>query len=259
MNNHKLHEYVKPVEKGFPIKFAKGVGAFRIHWHEYIELLYYLDDGKIFCNGKTFEPKRGEVIIANSTELHSTVYGSFYCLRVSPSFFLDIQINGVCFINCIPADKIIDECFEKINMEYQSKSIGYDMEVKSLVYHLMRHLLVNYKGKDKTKRANTDIVIEALGFIADNYKDKITTEMICEHFHVSKNYFCRIFKNSVGYSPTEYINKHRIEKAAELLLFTSDSVANVATTVGIDDPNYFTRLFKRFFYMSPREYKRNNV
>ena len=47
-------------------------------------------------------------------------------------------------------------------MEYQSKTIGYDMEVKSLVYHLMRHLLVNYKENDKSKKVSTDIVIDAL-------------------------------------------------------------------------------------------------
>ena len=71
--------------------------------------------------------------------------------------------------------------------------------------------------------------------------------------------FSRIFKSYVGHSPTEYINKYRIEKAAELFLCDSNSVTSVASAVGIDDPNYFTRLFKRFFNMSPREYKRKKL
>ena len=61
MNDRKLYEKVKPVEKGFPIKFARGASAFRMHWHEYIELLYYLEDGKVFCNGKNFLVNNGFV------------------------------------------------------------------------------------------------------------------------------------------------------------------------------------------------------
>ena len=98
MSNRKFYEKVKPVEKGFPIKFAKGSGFFHVHWHEYVELLYYLSDGKTFCNGSNLDMKAGQLAVINSSELHSTVEGSFYCMRIAPSFFSDLRVSDVYFV-----------------------------------------------------------------------------------------------------------------------------------------------------------------
>lgn len=259
MSNRKFYEKVIPVEKGFPIKFTKSSGFFHTHWHEYIELLYFLSEGEIFCNGKNLDMKSGELAVINSTELHSTIEGSFYCMRIAPSFFSDLNTSDVYFINHIPCDSVIKDCFERIYSEHNSKELGYDMEIKSQAYHLIRHLCVNYASKDKSKSVMVDMVIEALGFIADNYTEKLSTSDICTHLHMSENYFSHTFKNAMGFTPVEYINKYRIEKAAELLATTGKSVTEISASVGISDTNYFSRLFKRYFDISPREYRKNNI
>ena len=62
-------------------------------------------------------------------------------------------------------------------------------------------------------------------------------------------------KKAVGKSATEYINEYRIEKASILLKNTDESVSRVATDVGYDDLNYFSRIFKRIMGMSPVKYR----
>ncbi len=256
MGDQRLYEKIVPVEKGFPIKFARGNGAFPIHWHEYIEMLYYLNDGKVFCNGKSYDMRKGDITIVNSAELHSIIEGEYYCLRISPSFFSDVDTAECYFVNYIPCDTELSDCFEAVFREYNEKGVGYDIEVKSIVYHLIRILLVKYANNKNPKRKNVDMVIDALGFIADNYTDNLTTSDICRHLHVSGNYFSHTFKSTMGYTPTEYINKYRMEKAADLIVCTGMNITDISVAVGIEDSNYFSRLFKRFFNMSPREYKR---
>ena len=56
---------------------------------------------------------------------------------------------------------------------------------------------------------------------------------------------------------TEYISSVRIEHAKNLLATTSAPIGSIALNVGIDDANYFTRIFKKFVGMSPTEYRQS--
>lgn len=259
MSKKHLYEKIKPLEKGFPIKFRKGSGAYHIHWHEYMELLYYLSDGRVFCNGKSFNVSKGELAVANPSELHNTIEGEYYCLRIAPSFFSDVAVSEINLLNHIHTDGIVAESFENIYREYTEKKNGYLMEIKSLVYHMVRYLLTSYAASEQPSRVSVDTVIDSLGFISDNYAHKISTSDICNHLNISENYFAHIFRRAVGYTPVEYINNYRIEKAAELLLATGMSITDIAQSVGIEDSNYFSRVFKRRFGVSPREYRIKNT
>ena len=163
MGDHRLYEKVAPVEKGFPIKFTRGNGTFPIHWHEYIEMLYCLNDGKVFCNGKSYDMRKGDITIVNSAELHSTIEGDYYCLRIAPSFFSDVDTAECYFVNYIPRDTELSDCFEAVFREYNEKGVGYDIEVKSIVYHLIRLLLVKYANNKNPKNAAPANPIKATG------------------------------------------------------------------------------------------------
>ena len=118
MNDLSLYEKVSPLEKNFPVKFGFNSvkGCCRPHWHEHIELLYYKSDNcKVFCDGKTYVANADELIIVNSSELHFTYGGDFFCMRINPSFFSDVNFNNARFKTHIVKDSIIKECFEKRN------------------------------------------------------------------------------------------------------------------------------------------------
>ena len=63
--------------------------------------------------------------------------------------------------------------------------------------------------------------------------------------HVSEGRFSHLFKESAGMAPLQYINKVRLEKAANLLKRGDYTVAEVANAVGFSDYNHFGRLFRR--------------
>lgn len=95
-------------------------------------------------------------------------------------------------------------------------------------------------------------------YIFDNYTKDITLEDMSKSVDLSEKYFCKFFKELTSYRPMEYLNKFRTEVAAIELTTTLDSINEVAKRCGFKDPCYFTKLFKRFVGVSPREYRENH-
>lgn len=73
---------------------------------------------------------------------------------------------------------------------------------------------------------------------------------------VDEAYLTRRFTASMGVPPMAYLARCRAERAAALLLQTRDDIADIATSVGWDDPVYFARRFKQHYAIPPREYRK---
>jgi hypothetical protein len=67
---------------------------------------------------------------------------------------------------------------------------------------------------------------------------------------------CRFFKKMTGRSALAYVNEYRIEKATVLLTKTDEPIGEIAESVGFDDLNYFSRVFKKVKKCSPGEYRK---
>ena len=79
----------------------------------------------------------------------------------------------------------------------------------------------------------------------------LTVAAIAESAHLSVSFFSRQFKRATGYAPIEYFNHLRIQKACQLLHFGDSRINEVAFQIGIDDPFYFSRLFKNKWVFRP--------
>ena len=75
---------------------------------------------------------------------------------------------------------------------------------------------------------------------------------------MSESYFSHRFKEETGLSFVNYVNRERANRAAALLLSTDSRVSEIARLVGIDNPNYFSILFKKWMGVSPNEYREQN-
>ena len=73
--------------------------------------------------------------------------------------------------------------------------------------------------------------------------------------HLSSSYFRVLFKDVTGLPPVEYLNRLRIVKSLQYLQADDLSIANAAARVGIYDPNYYSRLFKKVMGVPPRYFK----
>lgn len=96
----------------------------------------------------------------------------------------------------------------------------------------------------------------ALRFIRYNYSHDISIHDIARAVGISRSHLYRLFMESVGLSPTEYLTQFRVNQACALLRNSALSVKEVASSVGFSDPLYFSRVFKKYKGTAPSRYLR---
>ncbi len=267
MKDISLYETIPPEKNDFTLRFRYFERRTSLipHWHEHIELLFFLKGGcKFVAGGKTFDVSAGDLAIVNSSEVHSFTSNTltdYYCLIIYPAFFSDVEAGELCFQNLIKGDGYIKDAFCEINEAHASCEVGSDMMQKSHAYRLMAYLMKNYRTERMSEGAreahNRYIALldRVKSYIAANYQRHISTEELAGICYFSIEYFCRFFKRMTGRTALAYINEYRTEKAAVLLAETDDPIGEVGAKVGFEDLNYFSRVFKKIKKCSPSEYR----
>lgn len=79
---------------------------------------------------------------------------------------------------------------------------------------------------------------------------------LAEKFFINKFYLSKIFKETYGTTVNNYLISKRITRAKQLLRFTDMTVDEIGAAVGMEDANYFSRMFRKVEGISPREYRK---
>jgi len=98
-------------------------------------------------------------------------------------------------------------------------------------------------------------VEHALEFIDHNYDRDIKVNDIANYIGIDRSYLANVFKKIMHVSPQQYLINYRLEKARNLLKKSNLSITEISVRVGYSDPLYFSRLFKRYYNISPTEYR----
>ena len=134
-------------------------------------------------------------------------------------------------------------------------------------FHMIGHLylfLDYFMRSAATVRMNQSgkirdfYIKEALSYIEQNFQNNITIEDIAAFCGLNRSYFGKIFHDTIGKSPQEFLISYRMTKAAELLKLTSLSVADIGNAVGYPNQLHFSRAFKNVYGTSPRSWRNVN-
>lgn len=104
------------------------------------------------------------------------------------------------------------------------------------------------------KSSSIDIVEKAKKYIEENYRKDIRLEAIAEYASISSYYLSRVFKKVEGIHLKDYLIKVRMEKAKNMLKKENITIKQVSIDVGYPDQNYFSKAFKKYTQLSPKEY-----
>ena len=93
-------------------------------------------------------------------------------------------------------------------------------------------------------------------YIEENYKTKISLDDIATALHASGSYLSRLYKRKTGKNLFDVILDKRIEAAKEYLAQTDMRTYEISEAVGIEDPGYFSKMFKKKTGVSPKEFRK---
>lgn len=139
-----------------------------------------------------------------------------------------------------------------------SNSTSRDMKIYEKLVSLLTLLMEESHNQtspvsDKNKKQNLQMIKE---YIDTHYQNKITLDQLSSNFFINKFYLTRSFKDQFGLPVNSYLIQTRVTHAKQLLRFSDLSVEKIGQECGMNDANYFSRVFKKTEGIAPGEYRK---
>lgn len=99
-------------------------------------------------------------------------------------------------------------------------------------------------------------VRRAVQYVRNHYQEPLSLSIVADEFHLSSGYFSAIFKKELGQNFTDFVNEYRISIAKNHLKEGDMSITEICEAVGYVDQCYFSKIFKKYAGVSPKEYRR---
>lgn len=241
------------------------------HYHSCYELFILIaDNRKMIIQDKILQGYKGDIFLIPPQYFHRTTGSG--CARTVINFsydylkkyFCEPIINKMlaCFdvfqISLSSADFsfVLEQCNILLNSNSSNPNNTIFIDLAKLLFFLTEKM--DYSLEYNETSTSIQLASKILSYINDNYKTLSSLEQISEHFFITKEYLCRLFKKCIGVTAISYLNSLKLKHACTLLSGTRKSMIDIAAECGFGSSSYFSKLFKDNYHISPLEYRKNN-
>lgn len=249
------------------------------HWHTEFEFVY-VETGTVYfgISDKQFALSEGQGVFINSKILHryfsqgnaivpnfvlmpyfiaaqdSLIYQKYVLpIMASP---MDYQI----FSSDIPWQAQALSLMREI-MAAQEKASDVEL-VNSYLIQKIWHILyqntdVEHMGKKENYSASSQARLQLMmQYIHQKFAYNISLSDIADQAKVSKSTALNLFQRYLGISPVTYLINYRLQEAAKLLASTEKKITVISKDTGFDSVDYFCKAFKKYYKLTPTEYRK---
>ncbi len=249
------------------------------HWHTEFEFVY-VETGTVYfgISDKQFALSEGQGVFINSKILHryfsqgNAIVPNFVLMP----YFIAAQDSLIYQKYVLP--------IMASPMDYQifSSDIPWQAEVLSLMREMMAaqenasdvelvnsyliqkiwHILyqntdVEHMGKKENYSASSQARLQLMmQYIHQKFAYNISLSDIADQAKVSKSTALNLFQRYLGISPVTYLVNYRLQEAAKLLASTEKKVTVISKDTGFDSVDYFCKAFKKYYKLTPTEYRK---
>ena len=252
--------------------------------HDFWELVY-VDKGNLICtvDGDEFVIREGEVVFHKPNVSHShsadgkrapnVFIVSFECKSEAMRYFENrhMKLDGS-LIRFIFA--IIEESRRTFDLPYSDPSLKKMKLLDSpalggqqLIKNYLEILLVSLMRSDSASDSSAAVFLpqekfdelisdHVIDYMTKHVEERLSVDEICSGLHYNKSYVFRQFKKTTGSSIMAYFTRLKINRAKILLRESDMSVSAISDKLAFDNPNYFSKTFKKITGYTPSTYRK---
>lgn len=224
--------------------------------------------GIIEIDGTTYHLKPGEAFMIKVPEnfhyylpqdgekwefIYITLYGS-EALRC----FEDLRTSYGPVLRVHPHSAPV-QTLTKIYKMGAKQSIQSSYRAQALAYEFIMSLYEYKESKKDSMEDWPDSIVSAALYIHHHYSREVTLEDLAQVAGLSRYHFTRLFKETTGITPIQYVTNFRIQQAADLLINSSIKIESIANQVGYQNANYFNKVFHKVTGESPGSFRKNKT
>lgn len=284
MNDMKLSYFTQDESFPFYINYGTHTENMFYHGHEdFFELVVVLSGKAIHRVGEErYEIKKGDVFsvgngidhayeepedfkICNIMFRPETLIFADYDIKQLPGFhalfLVEPRFTAIKDFRC--RMKLSRETFTEVKELIDATIKEYAIEKTGrktmLTANFLRLAVILSRAydEDENYREITGIA-EAAAYMESCFAEDISIERLVDISHYSQRHFIRLFSETYGTPPQKYLTAIRMRHACSMLKDTDMNVTEICVQCGFNDPNYFSRIFKKNMGITPLQYRKSN-
>lgn len=236
------------------------------HWHDETEIIYIKKGcGLITVDLEEYPVQEGSILLILPGQVHSIEqYLDYKMEYINIIFKLEMLLakqTDICnsryftplldgtlrltthFTPGMPFYNEVAGCINAADEVCRTNPPAFQLVIKGQLFLLFSILISNCceTSASRKNQKSLEKMKRIIKYIETNYASKISIEEMADALDLSQSHFMKFFKNTM---------------VSRLLISSESSILDIAAEVGFDNLSYFNRLFKKRFYVTPREYRK---
>jgi AraC family transcriptional regulator of arabinose operon len=227
--------------------------------------LYFILDGEGFVKigNQEYYPQPGQMYLlpAGTIQSYGTIssktFSKYWChFTATVNNFPLFQIIETSPFVPVSDPELLKDKFDQLMYWQHKEEITSGIRVNSILLEI----IALFMEQSEAVHLNTGTTMAlkkiniVLNYIQTHLSEPLSVEELAQLIHFHPNYFIRLFKNTTGLSPIQYVNRTRVEKAKHLLTFSQLNISSIADNLGMDI-SYFSRMFKEHTGFAPSDFR----